>query len=299
MSRHLDIRWKKYGIDIVGESGSNELDNPSDLFIDDDKAIYIADSQNGRIVRWKSNENYGTTVAGGNGKGKQMNQLNCPVNIIIDKETNSLIISDCGNKRIVQWPRQHDGNVQIIFSNIHCYGITMDKHGFVYISDYEKHEVRKWKIGDRIGKLVAGGNGKGHELNQLNYPTFLFIDEDCTLYISDCANHRVMKWLKDAKEGIIVAGGNGEGNSLKQLSGPAGVIVDQFHQIYVADCGNNRVMRWFEGATKGNIAIGGNGCGKESDQLFYPRGLSFDRERNLYVVDSANNRIENFEIDFD
>ena len=50
----------------------------------------------------------------------------------------------------------------------------MDQDGYLYVSDKEKHEVRRWKIGDIYGTLVAGGNGAGDHLNQLNCPTDIF-----------------------------------------------------------------------------------------------------------------------------
>ncbi|CAF4472792.1 unnamed protein product, partial [Adineta steineri] len=45
----------------------------------------------------------------------------------------------------------------------------MDKHGFLYVSDQEKNEVRRWKMGEynNEGIVVAGGNEKGTQLNQL------------------------------------------------------------------------------------------------------------------------------------
>ena len=71
----------------------------------------------------------------------------------------------------------------------------------------KKHEVRRWKIGDKIGILVAGGNRQGNGLNQLDFPTCLCVDPDLSIYVSDRQNHRVMKWIEGATEGIVVAGG--------------------------------------------------------------------------------------------
>ncbi|CAF1216199.1 unnamed protein product [Adineta steineri] len=271
----------------------NQLSNPWGIFIDnDDKSIYIADSWNHRIVKWKLDSNKGKIIAGENGKRNQNNQLSWPRDIIFDKENNSFIVSDETNILVIRYT---DKNQQIIISNIVCWGLTIDKNGYVYASDYEKHEVRRWKQGDKERELVAGGNGRGNHLNQLNGPTFIFIDEDFSLYISDSLNHRVMKWRKDATEGIIVAGGNGRGNSLRQLSSPQGVIVDHFGHIYVADSNNHRVMRWCEGDKEGEIVVGGNERGNLSNQLNSPVGLSFDNEENLYVVDSFNHRIQKYE----
>ncbi|CAF3935511.1 unnamed protein product [Adineta steineri] len=292
-------KFQQFGVTVAGGNGKgenlNQLRCPDGIFIDNEKSICIADGQNHRIVKWKVNSNQGQIIAGRNEQGNQNNQLRFPTDIIFDSENNSLIISDLGNKRVIRCFDQNQANQQIIISNINCYGLTIDKNGFIYVCDCENDEVRRWKQGDKKGELVAGGNGQGDHLNQLHYPHNVFVDEDDSLYISDSANNRVMKWKKDAKEGIIVAGENGHGDSLKQLWSPRGVIVDDLGQIYVADFGNNRVMRWCEGKEEGEIVVGGNGEGNQSNQMSLPCGLSFDDEGNLYVADFLNHRIQKYE----
>jgi sugar lactone lactonase YvrE len=252
---------------------------------------------NDRIVEWKSNAKNGRVVASGNAIGDQTNQLRRPIDVIIDAKNDCFIIADNRNRRVIRRSRQNNTNGEIIINDIDCEGLTMDNNGYLYVSDYEKNEVRRWKKGDEKETIVAGGNGQGNHLNQLDRPTYIFVDQDYSLYVSDGGNDRVMKWLKDATEGIVVAGGNGKGDSFSQLSFPKGVIVDHYSQIYVADMDNHRVMRWSAGDTEGTIVVGGNGGGKEADQLFCPVGLSFDKEGNLYVADVRNNRIQKFEID--
>ncbi|CAF4246362.1 unnamed protein product [Rotaria sordida] len=239
----------------------------------------------------------GRVVAGGNGKGNRLDQLNWPSDVLIDKETDSLIICDWGNRRVVRWSRR-SGTTQgeILIDNIHCLGLAMDDQRYLYISDIDKHEVRRYQIGDKNGTLVAGGNGKGAGLDQLIGPTYIFVDQQQTVYVSDYYNHRVMKWNKGAKEGIVVAGGQGQGNALTQLSNPYGLFADTLGTIYVADCGNHRVMRWPKEAKQGTVIVGGNGKGEGANQLHYPVGLSFDRHSNLYVVDKDNHRVQRFSI---
>ncbi|CAF1485607.1 unnamed protein product [Adineta steineri] len=289
---NINTKWTRHGITIAGGNGHgnqlNQLFQPQCIYVDDDRqTIYIADCGNHRIVKWKLNSNTGQIIAGGN--GNQNNQLSRPTDIIFDKNNNSFIISDPSNYRVIRYFDKNQTKQQIIISNIYCSRLTIDKNGFIYVSDWFKNEVRRWKEGDEKGELVAGGNGQGDRLNQLNSPTFIFIDEDYSLYISDRDNHRVMKWTKDAKEGITVAGGNGEGNSLKQLHNPHGVIVDDL------DSYNYRVMGWCEGDKEGEMGAGGNGQGDQSNQLNYPVGLSFDNEENLYVADCDNDRIQKYE----
>ncbi|CAF4543996.1 unnamed protein product, partial [Rotaria magnacalcarata] len=131
-------------------------------------------------MQWKNGDKTnGQVVAGGTGEGNGLNQLNSPIDVLIDKETDSLIICDLGNQRVVRWSRR-SGTTQgeILIDNINCFGLAMDEQRYLYVSDYRKHEVRRYKLGENIGTLIAGGNGKGNGLNQLNYPTYLFVDRD-------------------------------------------------------------------------------------------------------------------------
>ncbi|CAF1382705.1 unnamed protein product [Adineta steineri] len=290
-------KWKQDAITVAGgnEKGQelNQLDDPEGIFIDKNKNIFIADSGNHRIVEWKYNATKGQIMAGGNKQGNRMDQLNNPTDVIVDQQTHSIIIADHGNKRVIQWLNQTQ---QILINNIGCYGLAIDKHGFLYVSDYTKNEVRRWKMGEyNDGIIVAGGNSEGDQLNQFNSPTFIFVDEDQSVYVADWMNHRVMKWRKDAKEGTVVAGENSQGENLNQLSFPQGVVVDHLGQIYVADSGNNRIMGWCEGKEEGEIVVGENGGGSQSNQLYGPSGLSFDDEGNLYVADYSNHRIQKFD----
>ncbi|CAF1009782.1 unnamed protein product [Adineta steineri] len=279
------IKWKQNVITVAGGNGQgqqlNQLHGPRGIFIDENKNIFIADFNNHRIVKWSCDAKEGQIIAGENGQGNRIDQLHHPTDVIVDQQNHSIIIADSENKRVVQWVNQKQ---QILIQNIDCYGLAVDKNGFLYVSDRVKNEVRRWKMGEyNQGTIVAGGNGKGNQLNQLYGPTFIFVDEDQSIYVSDSDNHRVMKWKKGSKNGTVVAGGNGEGRNLTQLSSPYGVTVDDLGQIYVADRGNDRILRWYEGKV-------------EEIQLNGPRDLSLDDEGNLYVVDLGNNRIVKFEI---
>ncbi|CAF4729811.1 unnamed protein product, partial [Rotaria sp. Silwood2] len=103
----------------------------------------------------------------------------------------------------------------------------MDENGSLYVTDYGKHEVRRYRRGESQGTVVAGGNGSRNRLDQLSSPRYVFVDRDHSVYVSGGGNHRVMKWVEGAKQGIVVAGGQGKGNDLTQLYSPQGGVVDQ------------------------------------------------------------------------
>ena len=299
-----NLKWKQHAKTIAGGNGkgdkSNQFNGPYGMYIDhQQEVIYIADCYNHRIVKWKLGKKNGEIIAGGNGQGNGIDQLYKPSDKIIDGTKRSLITCVWGTSRIVRWSLENLNDKEIIIENSWCYGLMMNKNDDLFVSDYWIHAVKRWRKNEKgDGTIIAGGNGCGNKLNQLNQPTYIFVDQEEAVYISDFENHRVMKWSKDAKEGIVVAGGQGRGNSLKQLNCPHGLVVTNVGDIYVADSTNNRIMCWSPKSKEGRIVVGGNGEGNGSNQLNYPISLSFDADNNLYVVDSRNNRIQRFSVDF-
>ena len=187
-----NARWSQHGVTAAGGNGygnaANQFNYPRGLDIDDDKqSIVIADWGNDRIVEWKMGASNGKVIAGGQGHGNRLDELNYPTDVLIDKETNSLLIADgWNNRRVVRWSRRQETTQgEIIVDNVWCEGLAMDHQRYLYVSDFEKKEVQQYTIGDRNGIVVAGGNGQGNQLNQLNWPTFLFIDQEQALYVSD------------------------------------------------------------------------------------------------------------------
>ena len=254
-----------------------ELRYPSSLYMDSDQTMYIVDSGNNRILALKDGEVRRQIVAGDN------EQLDWPTKVIIDKRSNSMIICDSWNRRIVRWSCQNGRSEEVIISNITCHDVVMDHEEYLYVSDWKKHEITRWKIGDEEGIVVAGEHeSHGRRLSRLDSPYYICVDRDQSVFVSDCFNERVVKWRKDAKEGIVVAN--------KELLCPRGLVVDEFGTLYIADQGNHRVIRWLKGATEGEIII-------QDSQLNSPEYLLFDKENNLFIVDYFNHRILKFDYD--
>ena len=244
-----NAQWSQNGVTVAGGNGRgnavNQLFCPYGLDIDDDnQSIVIADWWNHRIVEWKMGATNGKVIAGDQGHGNRLDQLDRPTDVLIDKVTNSLFIADRWNRRVVRWSRRQETTQgEVIVDNIDCFGLAMDHQIYLYVSDFRKHEVRRYTIGDKNGIVVAGGNGRGNQLNQLNFPTYLFVDKEQALYVSDYNNHRVMKWNKDANQGIVVGGGRGQGSAVTQLSSPRGLFIDTSGTLYVVVAWNDRVKR--------------------------------------------------------
>ncbi|CAF1194592.1 unnamed protein product [Rotaria sordida] len=289
-----EAKWNRNGVIIAGGnygSDLNQLMAPHGMFVDDNDTIYIADGANQRIVKWMPGANSSQVVAGGNGKGNNSDQFEFVTKVVVDKN-GTMFICDTYNQRVQRWFKDANHGETIV-DDILCYGLAMDNEGSLYISDQIENSVVKWPG----RQIVAGGNGKGFDINQLNDPKHIFVDRDKSVYVADNFNYRVVKWPAGAEEGIIVAGGNEQGDDKNQLSSPQSVVVDDSGTVYVLDYGNDRVTRWFKGSTSGNIILGRSGWGDDTSYVYRANDLVFDRHGNLYVVDNSNVRILKFTID--
>ncbi|UJR32715.1 hypothetical protein I4U23_020174 [Adineta vaga] len=301
-----NAKWQSTARTIAGgdqynsgpDSTLDKLHCPRGLSFTPKQAILIADTLNHRIIKYRQDEIVGQKIVGENIPDHKNKTLCSPTNMIFHEQSRSYIICDYQNRRVLQWFRRKGAHLEVLWKNIACFGIAADHEGFIYISDTENHEVRRYSDPTKRGVRVAGGDGKGNSLHQLNHPTYIYVDLDKTVYVSDSWNNRVMKWKNRARSGVIVAGGNGYGNDRTQLDCPAGLVIDQWGSVYVADHWNHRVMRWRNGATEGDIIINNKHLARnDPDQLNGPEGLAFDEDGHLYVADCYNHRIQQFEIE--
>ena len=285
-------KWSPNGITVAGGhgqgSGLNQLDHPMGLFIDDDLSIYVADTHNHRVVRWKSKASSGEIVAENSNQSETQNFVS---SVVVD-EKGTIYLCDRVQNRIERLIRgAHAG--ETILANISCWGLALGKEGHLYISGHEDHRITRWPPKE----VVAGGHGEGNENDQLSNPYQIALDQEQSLYIADYFNHRIVKWFRGSQEGLVVAGGNGYGSELHQLKLPHSLAIDSQGTMYIVDFGNDRILRWFKHASSGVVIIGQQGSGNASNQLSDPYDIALDKYGNLYIADTSNHRVQMFRID--
>ena len=109
-NKEIGLRWNSTGITIAGVSNVPGTDSmhfnvSTDLALDYQGTMFIADRYNHRIQKYVRGSMNGTTVAGfGNGtSGTLLDGLILPNHVIVDDEEN-LYISNPGNDQILYWP---------------------------------------------------------------------------------------------------------------------------------------------------------------------------------------------------
>uniref|UniRef100_UPI00404B34E7 PA14 domain-containing protein n=1 Tax=Fluviicola sp. TaxID=1917219 RepID=UPI00404B34E7 len=159
--------------------------------------------------------------------------------------------------------------------------IYVDDEGNQYFSEPDNHRVIKYNNATATYQIVAGGNGGGNALNQLNLPLGIFVDNNKNVYVADYNNHRVVKWLAGASQGTIIAGTGVQGNAASQVNGPIDVALDSQNRLYVAEHIGGRVTRWTTPSS--GVVFGGIN--------YAPYLIYMTENDNLYVTDWNSHRI--------
>lgn len=218
--------------------------------------IYVADYNAGRILRFEQGGTTGTTVAGGS-VGSGLGQLNQARGIAFDS-LNRLYVCDA-NARILRYTEGSTVGVIVAGGNGFGSGLNQlsgpnelcfDEDDNLYVADTFNHRILKYNLAvSSVGVVVAGGNGQGSALNQLNSPRGVSVDASGNVYASDGSNHRIMKWAPGATAGIVVSGGIGQSSETNGLNFPYDMFYDEAGQFnFIADTFNGRVVRDYIGA---------------------------------------------------
>jgi sugar lactone lactonase YvrE len=240
------------------------------------------------------------TVAGGNGRGSDANQLDGPNGVAVDAAGN-LYVLDANNNRVQKWAPNAAVGVTVAGGNGRGpaatqlngpTGLTVDAAGNVYVADAGNFRVQKWAPGANSGTLVAGGNGPGPSSNQFSGMAGVAVDNAGNTYVADSSQNRVQKWPSNGSSGTTVAGAYGAGKNPNQINQPYALVVDGAENLYIADFANSRVQKWTPNATSGETVAGGNGAGSNTNQVWTPYGLAVDAAANIYVSEAANCRAQ-------
>ncbi|CAF0986912.1 unnamed protein product [Didymodactylos carnosus] len=135
---HRIMKWPTSGKAKKGEIVLQQGDqfSPVDLFVDKNNMLYVVDQNQDQVqlfTEYDSTE--GTTLAGGQGRGSNYDQLRVPRSLLVVMNDNctTLYVLDTGNDRILKW------------------------------------SSLSWGKG-AAGTVVVGGNGRGNQSNQFNSP---------------------------------------------------------------------------------------------------------------------------------
>lgn len=131
---------------------ANMLDGPHDIFVDENLTLFVADTNNNRIQRFRLNQIHAVTVAGFGAFNTFI--LNRPTSVILDGY-GYLYIVDSQNHRII---RSRSNGFECLFgcscggngvsSNLlsNLQTMAFDREGNIFVTDFNNHQIQKFLI---------------------------------------------------------------------------------------------------------------------------------------------------------
>jgi uncharacterized protein (TIGR03437 family) len=279
-------------------ASQNTLSAPSDVKVDQNGNILVADTANNRVLSFptgskSANRVWGQTdfVANGTNRVKP-GSLSAPYKIAIDYSSSpfALYVSDPGNNRVLGW----------------------------------KDAVR-FRSGDPADLVIGQANMSTNAANvdtqgsanpsrtSLSGPRGLAVNpSDGTLYVADTGNNRVLRFPRPVSQSGRIApdavigqldftSSTSAAVNASSLNTPAGVAIGPNGDLFVADSGNHRVLEFAASPGTGAAAIrvygqpgmttGVKPVQMSAQTLSGPQGIYVDSASNLYVADTGANRV--------
>jgi len=291
--------------EFFGKIGGNtagstdyQFNLPSDVAVDSENKIYVADERNNRIMVYDANLKFIKKFQG---------EFSEPRYITIDKDNNIYIVDLLYTKRDdVKYldgarVRKFDKNGNLLFQGqgvtrsyepdgsykfatqelLYFYpnGIAVDSKGQIYLSQGGFDTKATIYLFDANGKFV-----RALEDTRLNRPDKIAVNDKDYLYITDELTSKILVYnsnlvyLSEIDKGLT---------SIKDIA------FDKDGFLYLAD-GRDQRIEVYDKDLNYFATIAGNGAGNEDNQLYHPEGIFVGGDRKVYIANMGNHRISIF-----
>jgi sugar lactone lactonase YvrE len=263
---------------------NNQMRNPERFDVAPDGTIYIADTANARVQRFRAD---GTWLMIVGRRANMLGQLEHPRDVTVD-HNNNIYVVDSSNHQvhkfsaegtwIASWGSKGSGAGQFRAPS----GIASDGNSIIYVADTGNNRVQAFRLN---GSWLASWGSKGSGTGQFNQPNGIAVDSTGLVYVADTGNHRVQKFHAN---GTSLKSWGNPGKGPGQFNEPKGIAVDDTGGVYVTDTGNHRVQKW---SSDGQLLATWGSKGHNNGTFNYPIGIAVD-ESYIYVADSTNHRVQ-------
>jgi sugar lactone lactonase YvrE len=233
---------------LAGVGGPGKLDGPADrasfhepkgVALDADGNLYVADAANDAIRKLSADGQVTTLPVQG---------LKHPAGLAW--ASGALYVADEGNGRVCKVTPE--GALTVLAAGLQVpSGVAVDADGTVYVTEWNRHDVRK--LANGAATVVAGSGGAGFADGpgagaRFHYPAGLVADGMGHLFVADGQNHRIRKL--DLATGLVttLAGSSQPGADAGEFADgpgaqaafywPIGLSIDLHGNLYVSDTGN-------------------------------------------------------------
>ncbi|WP_455388245.1 6-bladed beta-propeller [Petrachloros mirabilis] len=190
--------WGKFGFAWRGAE-LGKFDVPWGLATDQEGNLYVSDTSNARIQKFKSD---GTPLLKWGRDGSFDGAFFFPRGVAVDFVGN-IYVADESNNRVqkfdargsflTKWGREGAGPGQFKSP----WGLACDALGNVYVVDTGNHRIQKF---DGNGTFLCSWGNRGRTEGQLNFPYGIAVDKEGCVYVVDSGNNRILKYVPTEEE---------------------------------------------------------------------------------------------------
>jgi tripartite motif-containing protein 71 len=280
--------------------GDGEFRGFSDIALDADGNVYVAESANNRVQVFDSSGNFLRKIGGTNANG----QFYTPTSLATDTAGN-VYVADKDNFRIQvfdsagKFLRKFEG---IGWDGIYFaprlgpLGVATDAAGNVYAATVGGYDDYSGSFDNgKVTVLDSAGNTIREWVlyPEQAVPSALAVDSSGNVFVADVHFHQITVY---SNSGIMLRSWGTPGSGNSQFSSPIGVALDGSGNVYVADSGNHRIQVF---TRNGAFLRAWGSAGGGDGQFYLPTYLAIDAAGNVYVTDydevTAHSRVQVFD----
>ncbi len=276
-----------------GTTGLPSVYRAEGITIDKEGNIWVADTENNRVIELWSNGTLRRTVGSlGTGNG----QFSKPAGIATDS-AGDVWVADTGNNRVQelsstgvyirQAGKYGTGNGEFKSPR----GITVDSTGHAWVADTGNDRVQELSSeAAYVTQYGSPGTGNG----QFKQPYAVAVDKEGNIWVGDSANGRIQE-LSSTGTYIRQFGREGNTKPCQEEAGEMkcpswwteGLTIDAAGHIWATE--SSKVEEFSStGTAITHFGTFGHGEG----QVEYPKGIAIDSESHVWLADTGNSRIQ-------
>ncbi len=197
--------------------------------------------------------------------------------VVVNKNGTQISVLKPTGEKIRTFATQGTENGQL--SN--AYGVTVDKHDNIYVSDYGNSRIQKFNRG---GQFVKAVGNKGHKALEFQLAVGICYNHvDNNLYVADQDNHRIQV-LSTELEFVRALGTVGK--HYGQFRQPIGCAFDSANNLYVTEWYNGRVQV---------LTRDGQFLSTFNDKtLYHPLSIAIDSNDTVFVSEQDKKHVSIF-----